>query len=376
MKNRKKRGMLESLVGKIFILLIFVVGAVNLAIPDSGQAAGSGLSVGNVMRGSFMEQWEENMSDQFFGKSMLLRVKAAMDRFGGSRLENGIYIGQGGQLLEEIEVADDRRLSASLDAIKSYTETYPDVSATVMLIPDAACVMSDSLPAFAAVEDQRQLFGMVERELGDAVQWVDAVSAMNEHASEKLYYKTDDRWTTLGAFYVFQAAAPTLGIEENVSDDFVSYTVTDSFTGALATRSGVGLSEREQIDIYVPAEGDDDVVVSYVDESRKTTSLYDSSKLDTKDKYDVFLGGDTSLVDIRTVSTSEKRLLVVRDSFADCFIPFLAPYYREIVVVDPGLYSGTIADIMDTYRITDMLILYSGNSFFTDNHISGVFSGE
>ena len=81
-------------------------------------------------------------------------------------------------------------------------------------------------------------------------------------------------------------------------------------------------------------------------------------------------------MDIRTVSTSEKRLLVVRDSFADCFIPFLAPYYREIVVVDPGLYSGTIADIMDTYRITDMLILYSGNSFFTDNHISGVFTGE
>ena len=81
-------------------------------------------------------------------------------------------------------------------------------------------------------------------------------------------------------------------------------------------------------------------------------------------------------MDIRTVSTSRKRLLVIKDSFADCFIPFLTPYYREIVVVDPRYYSGTMEDIMDTYRITDILFLYSGNTFMTDNNISGVFTGE
>lgn len=246
----------------------------------------------------------------------------------------------------------------------------------MMLVPDAACILNDSLPAFARVEDQRQMFSMAERKLGDTVNWVDTVSILNNHKSEKLYYKTDHHWTTQGAFYVFQDAAETLGIEGDVSDDFVSYTVTDSFNGVLAASSGVGLDEMEQIDIYAPTGGDDDVVVNYVDEGRKTTSLYDSSKLETRDKYGVFLGGNTSVVDIRTVSTSQKRLLVVKDSFADCFIPFLAPYYREIVVVDPRYYSGTMQDIMDSYRITDALILYSGNTFFTDNNISGVFTGE
>ena len=138
----------------------------------------------------------------------------------------------------------------------------------------------------------------------------------------------------------------------------------------------IGLSEKETIDIYVPTQGDDDVVVNYVDEGRKTTSLYDSSKLETRDQYGVFLGGNSSVIDIRTVSPEKKRLLVLKDSFANCFIPFLAPYYREIVVVDPRYYSGTIGDIMDTYRITDALVLYSGNTFFTDNHLSGVLTGE
>ena len=196
----------------------------------------------------------------------------------------------------------------------------------------------------------------------------------DEHS--KIYYKTDHHWTTLGAFYAFQAAAPSLGIDGDLSGKYVSYTVSDSFNGMLASKSGVNLGEKEQIDIYVPTEEDTDLIVDYVDEGKRSTSLYDSSKLKEKDQYTVFLGGNSSLLDIRTVSTSTKRLLLVKDSFANSFIPFLTPYYREIVVVDPRYYSGTINDLMDSYRISEVLFLYSGNTFFKDNNISGVFAVE
>lgn len=384
MDNRKRRGYIESLIGKIFILSLFLVLIVNLLLPDKEQSEEENRvletlpapSLTSVLNGDFMEQWESYMSDQFAGRNLWRSLKVGLDRLGGSRMENGVYIGRDGQLLEDIAVPDNELFTANINAVKSFANTYSDIPATVMLIPDAACILSDSLPAFASVEDQRQMFSMVERGLGDSVKWVDAYSTLNKHKAEKLYYKTDHHWTTQGAFYVFQEAAASLGIEEDVSDDYVSYTVTDSFNGVLASKSGVGLDEKEQIDIYVPTEGDDDVVVNYVDEGKKRTSLYDSSKLETRDKYGVFFGGNTSVMDIRTVSTSHKRLLVVKDSFADCFIPFLTPYYREIVVVDPRYYSGTMTDIMDTYRITDILILYSGNTFMTDNNISGVFTGE
>ena len=116
---------------------------------------------------------------------------------------------------------------------------------TVMLVPDAACILSNRLPAFATVEDQRQMFGMVERNLGDTVNWVDTVSIMNKHKSEKLYYKTDHHWTTQGAFYMFKDTASLFGIKGDVSDDYVSYTVTDDFNGVLASKSGCGLDEKE-----------------------------------------------------------------------------------------------------------------------------------
>ncbi len=384
MERRKRKGRIERVIGMIFILVLFLVMIINLLVPSKETSEQENrvleqrpkLTAASVMNGDFMEQWESYMSDQFVGRNMWRSVKVALSRLGGSRMENGVYIGKDGQLLEEIAVPEDEQLSENAGAIKSFAETYTDIPVTVMLVPDAACILSDSLPAFAQVEDQRQLFSMVERQLGDTVTWVDTYSILNKYKSEKIYYKTDHHWTTQGAFYAFQGAAASLGIEGDVSGNYVSYTVTDSFNGVLASKSGVNLDEEEQIDIYVPASGDDDVVVNYVDEAKKRTSLYDSSKLETRDKYAVFLGGNSSVVDIKTVSTSTKRLLVVKDSFADCFIPFLTPYYREIVVVDPRYYSGTMEEIMNTYRITDALVLYSGNTFFTDNNISGVFTGE
>lgn len=384
MDNRKRRGRIESLIGKIFLLSLFLVLLVNIIVPDREQSDQENrmldtmpkLSLTGVLNGDFMEQWESYMSDQFAGRNLLRGLKVKLDRLGGSRMENGVIIGKDGQLFEDIAVPDDELFKDNINAVRSFAEMYPDIPTTVMLIPDAACILSDSLPAFATVEDQSQMFSMVERGLGDSVSWVDAYSALNKHKTEKLYYKTDHHWTTQAAFYVFQEAAAGLGIEGDVSDDYVSYTVTDSFNGVLASKSGAGLDEKEQIDIYVPTEGDDDVIVNYVDEAKKRTSLYDSSKLETRDKYGVFFGGNTSVMDIKTMSTSRQRLLVVKDSFADCFIPFLTPYYREIVVVDPRYYSGTLEDIMETYRITDALILYSGNTFMTDNNISGVFTGE
>lgn len=384
MKNRKRKGWIENIIGMLFILVLFLFMFINLAVPDREMSEKENrmletrpvLSMSTVLDGEFMEQWENYQSDQFAGRDFWRSVKVFLDRLGGSRMENGVYIGKSGQLLEEIEVPDDGQSEANLSAIVDFAEKYPDVQTSVMLVPDAACILSDRLPAFAGVEDQKQLLGVAEQRLGDDVNWIDAVSVLNNHVSDKLYYKTDHHWTTLAAFYVFRESAVSLGIDGEVGENFASYTISDDFNGVLASKSGVGLSEKETIDIYVPTQGDDDVVVNYVDEGRKTTSLYDSSKLETRDQYGVFLGGNSSVIDIRTVSPEKKRLLVLKDSFANCFIPFLAPYYREIVVVDPRYYSGTIGDIMDTYRITDALVLYSGNTFFTDNHLSGVLTGE
>lgn len=384
MKKDRQRKVQEKLVGIIFILTLFLFLVINVIVPDREKSVQENrmlatkpkFRLSSLISGDYDEKFEAYMDDQFVGRDMWRKLKVMVDRIGGSRLENGVYIGTNGQLLEQIEVADENHLAANIKAIKSFSESQSKIPVRMMLVPDAANVLNHSLPALAKPEDQTQMFSMVRKDLGDSVEWIDVSTELNRHKTEKIYYKTDHHWTTLGAFYAFQAAAPFLGIEGDLSGKYVSYAVSDSFNGMLASKSGVNLGEKEQIDIYVPTEEDTDLIVDYVDEGKRSTSLYDSSKLKEKDQYTVFLGGNSSLLDIRTVSTSTKRLLLVKDSFANSFIPFLTPYYREIVVVDPRYYSGTINDLMDSYRISEVLFLYSGNTFFKDNNISGVFTVE
>ena len=380
-RNRKKADVMFSLV---FVVILVVIMVLNLLTPNKEVSADENrrlagrprFSADSLLSGEYMEKYEKYLSDQFGGREVLRNARVVLNRLGGSKEENGVLIGKNGQLMEKLVVPDQEVLGNNLDAIVDFAEKNQKMPVYMMLVPDAANVLNKDLPLLYTAADQKRMIAQVKRELDSHVTWIDVESVLNKHTDDTIYYKTDKHWTSAGAYYVFQAAAELMDISKGVSGKFATYPITTTFNGDLAAKSGCEKHVKEVIEIYIPLEGDTDVIVNYVDEQRKSTSLYDSSKLEGSNQYEVFLGGDSSVIDIKTVSESTRRLLVVKDSFANSFLPFLTPYFREIVVVDPQYYGGTIDEIMDTYRITDTLILYSGNTFFQDNNISGVLNSE
>ena len=118
------------------------------------------------------------------------------------------------------------------------------------------------------------------------------------------------------------------------------------------------------------------MVASYESEGIKTAELYDRTKLDEPDAYEVFLSGDYDKIDIRTTADSTDRLLLVKDSFADCMIPFLIPYYREIIVVDADYYQKHVSDLLDKNKITSVLFLYDCNNFVQDDKLSSILTTD
>ncbi|MEY8494920.1 DHHW family protein [Lachnospiraceae bacterium 29-91] len=384
MRNHRRLRRIEGTVGKVFVMCMIVFFLLNLMVSDKEMSEEENrmlagmprLSWSSLVSGDFMTKYETYLADQFAGRNFWRSIKVGLSGLGGSRQEQNVLIGKDDYLMEEIVSPDQETLMENLEAIRQFANQSRDVQMYMLLVPNAANIMRDRLPAFATVSDQSRMFAQVKRELGEEVEWLDAAEALKKHAGEKIYYKTDHHWTSLGAFYTFSQVAEQMKIKTDVSSGFVSYPISTTFNGMLAAKSGCRMDVREDIYMYVPRDTDNDVVVNYVDEQRKTTSLYDSSKLKTRDQYAVFLGENTSVVDIKTVAESTRRLLLIKDSYANSFVPFLTPYFREIVLVDPRYYSGTIEDIMDTYRISDVLFLYSGNTFFQDNNLKGVLSGE
>lgn len=378
-KRIKKRS--DKVLGILFIICLVFFVAANMLVKDREISEAENrsltqkpvLSLESVMSGSYMKQFESYMSDQFAGRNLWRRFNVTLERIGGSREENGVYLGKKKQLMEEIAVPDKKTSDANIQSINEFAGRHEEIDTTVLLVPDAGEVLKKSLPPLASLKDQTRLFTNAKEQLAEQIKWIDAVSVMEKHKDEKIYYKTDHHWTSLGAYYTFLESAKILGIDEETPDEYSIYPVTAEFNGALSSTSGFCPKEKEEIEVYLPKE-EVSVLVNYVDEQKKSPSLYDVSKLKTKDKYAVFLGRNSSVIDIKTTSPSDRVLLLVKDSFANSFVPFLASCYKEIVMVDPRYYAGTMEDVMDTYQITEVLILYSGNTFFQDNNISGVLS--
>ena len=262
--------------------------------------------------------------------------------------------------------------------MKKFRETYKDIPMYMMLVPNAANIESDKLPYCAVTEDQDKQFQKIKASLGTAFQWVNVEDTLKKHKAEEIYYHTDHHWTTLGAYYGYQALAVAMKLDTSKAPAMKPYAVTNSFNGTLASTSGYETDYHEPIYIYAP---DDlktapQVVVNNVNEKKKTATLYDTSKLKEKDKYALFLGGNYPVLDIRTTADTTDRLLLVKDSYANSVIPFLTAYYREIIVVDPRYYYDDIREVMKKNKITSVLFLYNGNTFVQDNSISGVLQND
>ena len=142
-----------------------------------------------------------------------------------------------------------------------------------------------------------------------------------------------------------------------------------------SSTSGFLPDKRDKIEVYQPST-QPTYVVNYVEEEEKTASIYDAEKLKTKDAYAVFLGGNHSVVDIQTTVRNGRKLLVLKDSYANSFVPFLLPYYEEIVMVDPRYYYDTMDDIVSLYEINEVLFLYNANTFFQDTSLKMVLNPQ
>ena len=77
-------------------------------------------------------------------------------------------------------------------------------------------------------------------------------------------------------------------------------------------------------------------------------------------------------MEIETGVQNGKHLLVFKDSYANCFIQFLYPYFEHITIVDPRYYYDSVGTVMTGESITDVLYLYNLDTFLSDASLADV----
>ncbi len=381
-KKRRKFSQSKRMAAVMFVSMTAFICLINLITRDKPFSEKENrvleqkpkITMTGIENGRFMDQYESYKSDQFAGRDLWVFLKTNVDLLLGKRESNGVFKGKDGYLLEDIASPDPDQLEENLKAMVEFSSDHSNVPFYMLLVPNAANILSDKLPNLAVTEDQQEQFEDIKKALSGEYVWVDAQKVLRKHKDEEIYYHTDHHWTTLGANYVYQELAKYMELDTSKAPELKPYAVTADFNGTLSATSGYKSGYKEPIYIYSAKKAKDEteVVVNYTDEQKKTATLYDRAKLEGRDKYAVFFGGNFSMMDIRTTADSTDRLLLVKDSYANCLIPFLVPYYREIIVIDPRYYYGDIYQVMEENKITSVLFLYNGNTFVEDNSISGV----
>ena len=367
------------MVPVFFIGLFFLFGA-NLVKKDQSfseqenrmLATRPVFSLDKLEDGRFTTEYETYVNDQFVFRDFWVRLKSQIDVWLGKRESNGVYLCKDNYLIQQFTTPDEENLSQTIEEMQRFSNRYPELKQYALIAPTAENIYQDKLPKNAPVVDQNPYLDRLNNELSSSsILTIDVRDAFLT-SKEDLYYHTDHHWTTDGSFVAFQTAAATMGIDTS-SMQYTQSIVSNDFQGTLSSTSGFLPDQRDSIEVYQPST-QPTYVVNYVEEEEKTASVYDAEKLETKDAYAVFFGGNHSVVDIQTTVRNGRKLLVLKDSYANSFVPFLIPYYEEIVMVDPRYYYDTMDDIVSLYEINEVLFLYNANTFFQDTSLKLVLN--
>ena len=377
---RHSLGIIYRLLAIVFILLTVAAVAANIFHKDKEYSSEENRQLAQmpaisweaVKNGKFMSDFEDYISDQFFMRNQWISLKLTEDRLLGKKESNGVYLGKKGYLMEVLREPDWENTEKNAKSIAEFASRHSDIPVYMGIVPNAAYILKDKVPTNAPVRDQQADIQKVYKLCGSQVNDIDLVRTMQDHADEAVYYKTDHHWTSLGAYYGFMQIARKMNIADPETE-YNIYTVADDFQGTLASKSGYHGS-RDKIEIYEAKNKNPEYVVSYTEEGEKSASVYDSEKLKEKDKYTVFMGGNHARVDISTTVKDGGHLLLFKDSYANCMVQFLLPYYQDIIMIDPRYFYNDIDKIIEDYGITDVLFLYNASTFLADNSIADVLA--
>lgn len=329
-------------------------------------------SMSRIRSGEYMSEWEDYLSDHFPFRDFFMGIKTKAEITAGKKEINGIYMAEDGYLIEEYKKPENtERIGQILESfVKELEDSGIDIR--LMLVPTAVCVYEEKLPDHAPVRDQLETAEEIYHLSG--IRPVDCSGALLAYKEEgDLYYKTDHHWTTLGAYAGYRAYCREAGLEAVPLEEMTASVAAEDFRGTVYSKAGDYDREGDVITIYTnPA---DRLTVKYVDTGETSDSLYNLKYAGMKDKYSLFLDNLHSLIEITNENAAtDRELALVKDSYANSMVPFLAHHYKKIYVFDTRYYKqGVSAFIKEHPGVTDVLFLYNMNTLDGDLGIRGVY---
>ncbi len=391
----------QKITNLLTVLLFVVPLALGLiffaALPDKDFSAEENRSLQTLPKltwkslseGKFGQDMNEYFADQFPARNVLVGLKGLSELALGKGENNGVVLGKDGQLAVRWFDAYIDRLTRvydtdfySKESIDAQTAALNNLQAELAAkdIPLTVIIPPRTLDVVGAqtnypMQSADALWADIDAGLDDSVCYLDLREPMQDaHANgEYVYYRTDHHWTTKGAYMAYSALMNEWGrADEIIPESAFTVETIEDFYGTTWSRAGLKFVGPDSLEIW-HFEGEDAYTVTDPETGVSFEGFYNRDYLAKKDKYSAFLDGTHGILTVKK-NTDEQRetLLVLKDSFLNSMVPFLAQHYDLVVV---NLSVGGVQPLevyIEQYGCDGVLIVYNAENIIENNALAGV----
>ena len=355
----KIKDIVVTLVFLITIISLFLVNIIkkdtDISISERRKLATMPeLTTKSLFDGTYFKKFDSYVTDQFIERDTFRKIKIDIELSTKGEYNN-LYM-YDDYIVEEIFPLNTNSINNLTNKINYIKNTYLSNNSNIYytIIPDKNYFVNKGNLKL----DYNKLQDMMKSNLTNLnyINLFDKLTLDN-------YYKTDTHWKEEDLFNVANTIANQMNFDITNNNNVVN-TIT-TFKGSYAGR----LSVTKDIDTIKTISNPSTLNSSvYNYETKKYTDIYDYTKINSLDKYDIYLSGAVPIIDIiNNNSSSDKELIVFRDSYGSSLIPLLIEGYKKITVIDIRYISSKILNKYIDFNDQDVLFMYSiltiNNSF-------------
>lgn len=312
------------------------------------------VTIENILSGKFMTAMTDYVADHFPLREELLNVKTNIFKILGVIRQNNVYYASDNYLIEEYQKPLNNEKIVRV--VNRFINNNSFVHYDFMLVPTSSYILKNKLPLYNLNYDEEETLNYFKNNI--QANYIDVTNSLLSNNDKDIYYRTDHHWTSYGAYYAYLEYCNKKNLLPN---NYSFVTVSNDFYGTLYSKV---LDKTIKPDTIMKAIDNNSYMVEYP--SNITSSLYNDSYLQEKDQYSYFLNSNQSLIIITNNNVSDKELLVIKDSYANSFIPLIASHYSKIHVIDPRYYKKKISTYMEENNIYNVLFLYNVGTLDND----------
>ena len=329
----------------------------------------------SFVNGDYLNGVNDYINDHFAFRNIYLKINSWWETSIMRKNENnGVYVGKDGYLFEKYEYGQEEQKNVIKNIKKisqiAELEKMQGIPTYFILVPNSIYINSDKLPNNVDTPNQKEIINKIFENTKNTIN-INVTDIMNEYNKiTPLYFKTDHHMNSDGAYVVYSEFCKKANLKNTELSEFNKEIITNEFLGTFDSKAQIINQEPDQITVY---KNDLNTNIREAIYDKETTnSIFNEDYLDGKDKYSYFLNGSNSRVVVKTNVKNNKKLLVIKDSYAHIMAQFLCQNYNEVHFLDPRYTNFDYGEYIKENNFTDILFLYNVSTFLDDNSINKI----